>query len=77
MEKVKAMPIFEYVCDKCGCGFEELVRSSSEKVNCPECKSPKVRKQMSAASFKSSGKFSSNSGGSCSGCASGNCSSCH
>ena len=71
------MPIYEYHCGKCGCDFEELVMSSTEKVKCPECKSGKVKKQMSAASFKSSGNFSSNAGPSCAGCSSTNCSTCH
>ena len=71
------MPIFEYNCGKCGHEFEELVVNSKEKVKCPKCKSGKVKKLMSAASFKSGGNFSSSAGPSCSGCTSGNCSSCH
>ncbi|MEW5722724.1 MAG: zinc ribbon domain-containing protein [Thermodesulfobacteriota bacterium] len=71
------MPIYEYTCSKCGHSFEELVRSSKEKVKCPECRSAKVKKQMSAVSFKSGGNFSSNAGPSCSGCSSSSCSTCH
>lgn len=71
------MPIYEYACNKCGNEFEELVISKSEKIKCPECKSGKVDKKMSAASFKSSGKYSSSAGPSCTGCSSTNCSSCH
>ena len=46
------MPIYEYHCSKCGCDFEELVMSSSEKIKCPECKSAKVKKQMSRVEFQ-------------------------
>ncbi|MEW6265200.1 MAG: zinc ribbon domain-containing protein [Thermodesulfobacteriota bacterium] len=71
------MPIFEFHCDKCGHDFEELVRSSHEKICCPECKGRKVRKQMSAVSFKSGGKYVSSSGPSCSSCGGGSCGTCH
>ena len=51
------MPIFEYSCDKCGHFFEELVRSDT-KVQCPECGSAKVKRQLSsfAASVGGGGK---------------------
>ena len=71
------MPIYEYHCEKCDCEFETLVISSSEKIVCPKCESPKVKKLMSAASFKSGGNYSSSAGSSCSGCTSTNCSTCH
>ena len=71
------MPIYEYACQKCGHGFEALVMSSTEEICCPECESAEVEKQMSAASFKSGGKYSSNTGSSCAGCSSSNCGSCH
>lgn len=43
------MPIYEYVCAKCGHGFEELVRSSAEqrKVACPKCGASAPQRQMS------------------------------
>ena len=71
------MPIYEFKCEECEGEFEELVMSSSEIISCPKCRSQKVRKQMSAASFKSGGQFSSNTGSSCSGCSSHNCGTCH
>lgn len=72
------MPIYEFCCDECGREFEELVRSSEEKVFCPGCQSPSVRRQMSRVAFKSSGKFkSTSSSSSCSGCNTGSCSTCH
>lgn len=71
------MPIYEFSCDQCGREFEELVLSQKEDVACPDCHSVEVKKLMSAASFKSSGNFSSNAGTSCAGCSSSSCGSCH
>ncbi len=31
------MPIYEYVCEKCGHEFEELVFQEDEKPSCPKC----------------------------------------
>jgi putative FmdB family regulatory protein len=43
------MPIYEFTCENCGEGFEELVRSSESvsEVACPACRSRRVRKQIS------------------------------
>lgn len=51
------MPIYEFICNKCGNEFEELVKSSESKVRCPRCNSTKIDKCFST--------FSS-AGGSCS-----------
>jgi len=40
------MPIYEYVCQDCGAGFESLVRSGVEP-HCPSCDSIKLQKQLS------------------------------
>ena len=48
------MPIYEYKCAKCGADFEALVRSS-EKPECPECRSTDVSRRMSAPSAHTSG----------------------
>ena len=40
------MPIFEYVCKECNCGFETLVRALTT-VACPSCNSTSVEKQLS------------------------------
>ncbi len=39
------MPIFEFVCEKCGHFFEELVRSAGpvNSVTCPVCQSDQVK----------------------------------
>ncbi len=44
------MPIYEYSCSKCGNEFERLVRSSSEKVECPKCAGTKVERKLSVFS---------------------------
>ncbi|MEW6264598.1 MAG: zinc ribbon domain-containing protein [Thermodesulfobacteriota bacterium] len=42
------MPIYEYECTKCGQVFEELVRNSESRINCPKCGSGKAKKLISA-----------------------------
>ena len=51
------MPMYEYKCFECDNKFEELVLNQSQTINCPECKSEKVEKQLStfAASVSSGG----------------------
>lgn len=73
------MPIFEYVCKKCGAEFELLIRGETdrEQAACPECESRQIEKQFSV--FGMSGVESRGDGGgsSCSTCSSKSCSSCH
>jgi len=72
------MPIYEYTCMKCKKDFEYLVFGSEKDVTCPACSSKKVKRSMSACSFKSSGNYSSSAGSSgCSSCGGGTCSTCH
>jgi len=73
------MPIFEFHCQNCQDDFEKIVLGANTKVKCPRCESGKVRKKLSAFSFKSGSKSvaASNSGGGCSGCSSHHCSTCH
>lgn len=67
------MPIYEFKCRKCGNTFDVLFRSRDEKVAvaCPECKSTRTRRQMSAFS----GKIGNTSAGgaSCGSCAATSC----
>ena len=70
------MPIYEYHCNQCDHEFENLVFKVSEKVSCPECKSKKVQRMMSAFAFSVGGKFKSTASSSCGSCSSSNCSSC-
>ncbi|HCE41994.1 MAG TPA: transcriptional regulator [Lentisphaeria bacterium] len=44
------MPIYEYICAKCGNEFELLVKSSSEKVGCPKCSNSKIDRKLSVFS---------------------------
>lgn len=53
------MPLFEYMCVRCGSTFEVLVRSSrTQEIVCPKCKSTTVQKQMSAFAVAGSGSSS-------------------
>jgi putative FmdB family regulatory protein len=73
------MPIYEYKCMKCNKDFEYLVLGSDSSVSCPECNGNKVKRQMSACSFKSDGNYSPSSGSSsgCATCSSSSCATCH
>ena len=50
------MPIYEYLCIKCGHQFEELVMSDEEEkeVKCPECGSKKRERVFSSFSMNTS-----------------------
>lgn len=45
--EIVVMPIYEYVCGRCGHQFELLVRSA-EKPLCPSCHSGQLERQFSA-----------------------------
>ena len=50
------MPLFEYMCVRCGSTFEKLVRSSGpQEIVCPKCKSTTVQKQISSFAVKGVG----------------------
>jgi len=73
------MPIYEYVCEKCGNEFELIVFNKEEAPNCPKCGAENPVKKMSSFGFAVGYKFkpsTSGSQGSCSSCGSSNCSSC-
>ncbi len=47
------MPIYEYVCKKCGEEFEYTISMSereTKKVRCPSCKSTRVHQTLSTLS---------------------------
>ena len=46
------MPIYEFICPKCGQGFEEIVFASDEgkPFPCPSCGNKKTEKLMSGFS---------------------------
>ncbi|MBN2162212.1 MAG: zinc ribbon domain-containing protein [Pontiellaceae bacterium] len=75
------MPIFEYVCKKCGAEFEQLVPNADTKISCEKCGSKQVVKQFSVFSAASSApKSNPCSSGACptsgmagTGCSGGGC----
>jgi putative FmdB family regulatory protein len=72
------MPIFEYLCEKCGNECELIVFRDDEPA-CPACGDKGLKKKMSTFGFSVGYKFkgsSSSAGSSCSGCSSSDCSSC-
>ena len=71
------MPIYEFRCKKCKKDFECLVFGKADDVCCPTCNGKRVERLMSAASFKSGGKYTSSSSSGCASCSGGSCSTCH
>ena len=49
------MPLFEYVCDECDTHFEKIVRTRTSSVECANCSSVKVQRQLSVFAVASSG----------------------
>jgi len=50
------MPIYEYRCDGCGHELETLQKVSDAPLElCPQCQQPKLRKMVSAPSFRLKG----------------------
>lgn len=50
------MPIYEYRCEACSHELEALQKlSDAPLVECPSCKAPTLRKQVSAAGFRLKG----------------------
>jgi len=47
------MPIYEYICANCGHDMEVIQKMSDDPLKkCPECKKKKLKKQISAGSFR-------------------------
>jgi putative FmdB family regulatory protein len=44
------VPIYEFKCEECGTGFEELVAAGTSSAACPECGSERTRRLISAVS---------------------------
>jgi putative FmdB family regulatory protein len=63
------MPIFEYVCEKCGHEFEALV-FGAQKAECPKCHGTKLNPQLSvfAVSSKGSSEGEASGSGACGTC---------
>ncbi|MDR2573201.1 MAG: zinc ribbon domain-containing protein [Desulfovibrio sp.] len=74
------MPIYEYICEKCGNEFEDIVFGEDAPF-CPKCGKNKARRLMSRPARytdgSGGGEDSSSAGSSgCAGCSGGNCASC-
>ena len=61
------MPIYSYICKKCGAKFDLLVGVTSEKVElkCKKCGSKKIKKELGSFNIGSSEGKSDSSGGTC------------
>lgn len=50
------MPIYEYLCEKCGHQFETMQKVSEAPLRtCPQCAQESLRKKISAAGFRLKG----------------------
>jgi len=61
------MPILQYKCTACDKKFEELVKSHTEKVVCPDCGGETVR-DYSGTVYTATGKTGSKCSGNCKTC---------
>ena len=58
------MPIYEYTCQACGHALEAIQKFSDPALReCPACRKPELKKQMSAGGFqlKGSGWYATDS----------------
>ncbi|MBQ9081763.1 MAG: zinc ribbon domain-containing protein [Clostridia bacterium] len=62
------MPLLQYKCPDCGKEFDELVKSFTEQVLCPDCKIPCVR-SYSGEMLSATGKPTKKCSGNCKTCA--------
>ncbi|MGN1052511.1 MAG: FmdB family zinc ribbon protein [Candidatus Scatosoma sp.] len=63
----KKMPILQYKCKKCGKRFEELVKTYTDGVFCPDCGGETLR-DYSGEMYSSTGKQRKKCTGHCSTC---------
>ena len=73
------MPLYEFVCRKCGKRFESLVAVGKEKdVVCAECGAADIEKVISCFGIGGgSSRLKAASSSSCTSCSSKSCSTCH
>ncbi len=61
------MPFLQYKCEKCGKKFDELVKSHTDEVKCPDCGEIAVR-DYSGSMYSMTGKTSKKCSGNCKTC---------
>ncbi|OGD18363.1 MAG: hypothetical protein A2V76_01950 [Candidatus Aminicenantes bacterium RBG_16_63_14] len=72
------MPIFEYLCKKCGRHFECFVQGGRDKeVVCPDCGAPEPQKMISCFGIGGGSNRIKASSSSCTSCSTKSCSTCH
>jgi len=72
------MPIYEYLCKKCGRRFECLVQGGRDKeVVCPDCGAPEPQKLISAFGIGGGSSRIKASSSGCTTCSTKSCSTCH
>ena len=63
----RTMPFLQYKCLKCGKHFDELVKSYTDKVLCPDCKG-ETERDYSGTMYSSTGSASKKCSGNCKTC---------
>jgi putative FmdB family regulatory protein len=72
------MPIYEFVCRKCGRRFECLVAMGKEKdAACPECGAADAQKLLSSFGIGGGASRLKSASPSCASCSTKSCSTCH
>ena len=59
------MPIYEYKCEQCGSRYEQMRRmtDADRDLECPECKSTAIKRQLSAFATSTSSSSAVPAGG--------------
>ncbi len=72
------MPIYEYVCNKCGHQFEQIrpMNESDKSIDCIHCKSKDTHRLLSVFFAQSGGKSLAGSNSGCGSCSGGHCGNC-
>ena len=66
-KEVVKMPILQYKCKKCGKRFEELVKSHTDTVVCPDC-GGETQRDYSGETYSATGKQTKKCTGHCATC---------
>jgi putative FmdB family regulatory protein len=72
------MPIYEFMCAKCGHVFESLVGMGRDKdAVCPKCGAAEVQKLLSSFGIGGGGSRLKSASSGCTTCSTKTCSTCH